>query len=64
MNRPTSTPHQMEVLDAYRRLGDWRAVADELVVPSSNVRRNAGKAYERLGVNGAIQAFRVLGWLL
>jgi hypothetical protein len=57
------TPHQTKVLDAYRRLGDWAAVAADLHVPPSNVRRNAGKAYERLGVHGAVQAFRALGWL-
>jgi hypothetical protein len=59
----TITPSQFRILRAYSRLGDWRLVADELGVTMSIIKRATSRAYARLGVNGAVQAFRALGWL-
>ena len=59
----TITPSQFRILRAYARLGDWSAVCAELHITMSTVKRATSRAYQRLGVNGAVQAFRALGWL-
>lgn len=54
---------QEETLAVYARTGRIKTTAHELGIEYETARHSLGRAYERLGVTNAIEAFRVLGWL-
>jgi len=57
------SPAEYRTLAAYARLGDRQAVSTDLGLSYATVRGYLAAAYAKLGVNGAIDAFRALGWL-
>ena len=57
------TPQQQAILRAYATLGDCQAVAAQLGLSYNTIKNTMHEAYMRLGVSGAVQAFRLLGWL-
>ena len=58
------TPAERRTLAAYAESGDYQAVADLLGLSLFTIRNQLSTAYRALGVTSAIDAFRVLGWLV
>ena len=58
------TPREREVLATYARLGDQRVVAEELRLSHHTVKNILSDAYAKLGAQSALEAFRLLGWLV
>ena len=54
---------QHQVLTLYRELGSYKAIAHYLGLSPQTVHNHFHEAFRKLGVNGAIEAYRVLGWL-
>jgi len=57
------TPREREALMEYARTGDVRQAAYRLGISHHWMRTLLWSAYQKLGVTGAISAFRELGWL-
>jgi len=57
------TPREVELLAAYAELDDWQEVARRLGIALTTTKSHAAAAYAKLGVQTAVGAFRVLGWL-
>lgn len=62
LGAPLSAP-ELTALRAYARTGSTKEAAAEIGVPRSTLSNRLGWAYAKLGVFGAINAFRALGWL-
>mgnify|MGYP001561422924 CR=1 FL=1 len=58
------SPRERVILDAYARLGDQHAVAEELCLSHHTVKNALSDAYAKLGAQSALEAFRLLGWLV
>ena len=56
------TPAQLRTLEAYVRLGSQKDVAVELGIAPQTVKNHLAALYVRLGVGGAMEAVRALGW--
>lgn len=54
---------EMRALRAYALTGDQQAAALMVGLSVATVRNQLARAYCKLGADGAISAFRVLGWL-
>lgn len=57
------TPAQLQALRAYAETGLVKAAAYQMQVREQTMKNHLSNAYLRLGVDGALQAFRALGWL-
>jgi len=57
------TPREMEVLMAVAQYEKAVEAAYELGISRQSVKNHLYAAYQKLGVNNAIAAFRELGWL-
>lgn len=62
LGRPLAA-REVAMLAAYARIGDQRQTAAALGISPNTARHLLERAYGKLGVTGAIDAFRVLGWL-
>ena len=60
---PDLTPRQIEILRLRAQGRLAKEVAGELGLSEVTVKNHATRAYERLNVETAIEAFLVLGWL-
>ena len=61
--RPPLSPREHEALRLYAHLGKREDVADAMGVSRHTIRHQLDRAYLRLGVNTATDAFRAMGWL-
>ena len=57
------TPRQREALAAYAETGEYDAAARRIGANLQTYKNTLQVVYRKLGVTGAIDAFRVLGWL-
>jgi DNA-binding NarL/FixJ family response regulator len=57
------TERQHEALVVYATTGSMKTTAAMMQCSISTVKRLTSQAYSRLGVQGHIEAYRVLGWL-
>lgn len=57
------TKRELEVLEAYSRLGSQKKVAHELGIALQTVKNSMKNLYVKLGVGGAMEAIAVLGWV-
>jgi hypothetical protein len=57
------SPNELAALRAYALRGGVKEAAAELGIGESLAKNRLGWAYAKLGVYGAINAFRALGWL-
>ena len=55
---------QAETLAVYARTGRVQFAATSMGIRYASAHRHLERAYRRLGVTNAIEAFRVLGWLV
>ena len=58
------TARQRSALAAYAETGDYDAAARQLGVNLQTYKNTLQVVYRKLDVTGAIDAFRVLGWLV
>lgn len=60
---PVLTPRQMAVLRLRASGRTNKAIALELGISTWTVKQFLTQAFRRLGVEGAVEAFTVMGWL-
>ena len=57
------TPSEERALRAYAIEGDYKSAAKRCGVKPQTLKNQMFAAYQRLGIQGHVDAFRVLGWL-
>lgn len=60
---PYLTPRQTEALAAYARLGSQSEAAHEMGIQISTYKNMLTTIYAKLRSGGAVNSFRMLGWL-
>jgi DNA-binding NarL/FixJ family response regulator len=63
LHLPPLPARQAETLATYARTGRVQFAADSMGIAYHTAHQHLDRAYRRLGVTNAIEAFRVLGWL-
>lgn len=57
------TRSQLQIIEAYTRLGSQKAVAAELGIALQTVKNQLADLYVRMNVGGAMEAIQALGWV-